>query len=75
MMWSWSVLDLESTLKNVCRKVLGDKSIDKAHRKRRAEALLIAGTTFSKYGGTAAAGLLDIGEKFGVKQTATTQQE
>jgi hypothetical protein len=22
MMWSWSVLDLESTLKNVCRKVM-----------------------------------------------------
>jgi hypothetical protein len=55
--------------------VLGDKSIDKAHRKRRAEALLIAGNTFSRYGGTAAAGLLDIGEKLGVKQTATTQQE
>lgn len=44
-LWRLTVLDVEGTLRRVCRRVLGDVSIEVEARQRRAEALLLmAGT-------------------------------
>jgi curved DNA-binding protein CbpA len=45
-MWAANALDIEATLRDVCRRVLRDASISKAHRLRRAEALLELGRIF-----------------------------
>ena len=44
--WFVSVVDVESTLRHVCKKVLTDTSTPKEGRKRRAQALLILGEKF-----------------------------
>ena len=41
-----SVVDVESTLRHICKKVLTDTSVSKAELNRRAEAMLRAGTVF-----------------------------
>eukprot|EP00611_Tribonema_gayanum_P000247 TRINITY_DN1017_c0_g2_i1.p1 TRINITY_DN1017_c0_g2~~TRINITY_DN1017_c0_g2_i1.p1 ORF type:complete len:347 (-),score=147.55 TRINITY_DN1017_c0_g2_i1:357-1397(-) len=75
MLWSLSVIELEQTLHSVCRKVLTDRSVEKPKRKRRAQGLLLAGASFLKYGGTAAAGLIDIGERFGMGRQGSTDDK
>ncbi|KAG5175831.1 X-domain of DnaJ-containing-domain-containing protein [Tribonema minus] len=75
MLWSLSVIELEQTLHSVCRKVLADRSVEKPKRKRRAQGLLLAGASFLKYGGTAAAGLIDIGERFGMGRQGSTDDK
>ena len=52
-MWAANVLDIEATLRHVCRKVLQDKSLSKAHRRRRAEGLLELGRIFRAVEGEA----------------------
>ena len=44
--WNVSVVDVESTLRHICKKVLTDTSVSKAELNRRAEAMLRAGTVF-----------------------------
>ena len=44
--WYVSVVDVEATLRHVCKKVLTDTSIDKPMRKRRAIALKKLGEVF-----------------------------
>lgn len=45
-MWAANALDIDSTLRRVCRKVLTDSTVSKAHRRRRAEGLLELGRIF-----------------------------
>ena len=40
------MVDVESTLRHICKKVLTDTSVSKAELNRRAEAMLRAGTVF-----------------------------
>lgn len=47
-LWSATVLDVETTLSNVTRKVLRDMSVEKAARRRRADALLRLGRIFQE---------------------------
>ena len=44
--WHWCVLDVESTLRSVCKKVLTDTSVSRQVRRRRAEALRVVGRIF-----------------------------
>jgi len=44
--WYVSVVDVESTLRHVCKKVLGDTSVPKGERRRRAVALKRFGEIF-----------------------------
>ena len=44
--WYVSVVDVESTLRHVCKKVLTDTSLGRAARKRRAHALRSLGEVF-----------------------------
>ena len=44
--WHLSVVDIESTLRHVCKKVLTDRSVGKERLKRRAEALKVVGDAF-----------------------------
>ena len=41
--WYVSVVDVETTLRHVCKKVLTDKSLGKDARKKRAQALVCGG--------------------------------
>jgi hypothetical protein len=65
-MWYATVLDIESTLRVVCKKVFKDASVSKEVRTRRVEAVLIIGQIFqaeeSKEGAFA---LSDFKKKFG----------
>lgn len=45
-MWAANVLDIESTLRRVCKTVLKQPQLSKAHRRRLAEALLELGQIF-----------------------------
>jgi curved DNA-binding protein CbpA len=45
-MWAANVLDIESTLKHVCKSVLKKPEVSKAHRRRLAEALFELGQIF-----------------------------
>eukprot|EP00927_Polykrikos_kofoidii_P018602 TRINITY_DN18632_c0_g1_i1.p1 TRINITY_DN18632_c0_g1~~TRINITY_DN18632_c0_g1_i1.p1 ORF type:complete len:634 (-),score=104.87 TRINITY_DN18632_c0_g1_i1:166-2067(-) len=45
-LWTLTVLDVEGTLRRVCRRVLRDGSTDLASRTRRAEALRVAAAIF-----------------------------
>lgn len=49
-MWAANALDIEATLTHVCRRVLQDKEVSKAHRRRRAEGLLELGRIFRAVG-------------------------
>ena len=44
--WYVSVVDVEDTLRTVCKKVLTDTSVDRETRKRRARALKCLGQVF-----------------------------
>lgn len=48
-MWAINVVDIESTLQQVCKNVLRDPSVSAEDRKLRAEALLELGIIFRKY--------------------------
>jgi hypothetical protein len=48
--WRVSVLDIESTLSNVCDKVLQDSCVDAQGRQRRAQALSCLGRIFCEHG-------------------------
>lgn len=45
-MWAANVIDIESTLRHVCRRVLQDATTSKAERRKRAEGLLQLGRIF-----------------------------
>jgi len=45
-LWKVSVLDIESTLRSACHKVLHDKAVDKAAITERAKAMAIVGKVF-----------------------------
>ena len=45
-MWAANRLDIQATLRHVCRAVLGDQRVSKAHRRLRAEALAELGRIF-----------------------------
>jgi len=49
-MWRVSMLDIESTLRHACNKVLSDQSADKAARRNRARGLVVMGRVFQSYG-------------------------
>jgi len=55
-MWAANALDIEATLRHVCRRVLQDHKVSKAHRRRRAEGLLQLGLIFKAAGAFAAVG-------------------
>lgn len=46
MMWRLSVVDIESTLRSACHKVLYDHSVDVSERLKRAQAMRIVGEVF-----------------------------
>ncbi|KAI9342947.1 X-domain of DnaJ-containing-domain-containing protein [Obelidium mucronatum] len=48
-MWNITVIDVESTLRKVCFKVLKDSSVSKEERVKRAEGLLIMGHIFQQH--------------------------
>ena len=58
-MWRVSLLDIESTLRHVCNKVLADKSTDKEGRKNRARGLVVLGRVFQMYGSADALKTID----------------
>ena len=45
-MWAVNVIDIDQTLRKVCKRVLQDQNLSKFHRLRRAEALLKLGEIF-----------------------------
>jgi len=45
-MWAANVLDINSTLRKVCKAILNQPDLSKAHRRRLAEALLELGQIF-----------------------------
>jgi len=47
-LWRLTVLDVEGTLRRVCRRLLADASIDVEVRQRRAEVLLLMASTLRK---------------------------
>jgi len=44
------MLDIESTLRHACNKVLSDQSAEKELRKSRARGLVVLGRVFQGYG-------------------------
>lgn len=46
-LWDVSVIDIQSTLHNVCTKVLKDMSVEQERRDQRLAALLVVGNIFS----------------------------
>jgi hypothetical protein len=67
VMWSLSVLEIEATLRSACHKALADRSVNKESRKRRAEGLIIMGDIFLQHAGSIKDGLVDVGERMGLK--------
>jgi hypothetical protein len=45
-MWAANALDIDVTVRRVCRSVLNDPSVSKAHRRRRAEGLIALSKEF-----------------------------
>jgi len=45
-LWQGSKLEVESVLKSVCDRILGDKSLDSLEKKRRADGLKIIGEIY-----------------------------
>ncbi|KAJ3119264.1 hypothetical protein HK100_000394 [Physocladia obscura] len=62
-MWNITVLDVESTLRKVCFKVLKDSSVSREERNARAEGLLIMGQIFQQYSVSFTAGLEEMTQK------------
>ncbi|KAG5182462.1 hypothetical protein JKP88DRAFT_348900 [Tribonema minus] len=69
MVWRMSVLEIEATLNSACKKLLRDRAVSEDARTARAKGLLIIGTVFRKYGGSAASGISDVGERMGMTNT------
>jgi len=63
MLWATVVLEIESTLEQVCFKVTRDVSITREIRAKRAEALIILGRIFYSLGVEGDAGIKELGEK------------
>ncbi|KAJ3255558.1 hypothetical protein HK103_006194 [Boothiomyces macroporosus] len=63
-LWSFTVLDVESTLRSVCIKIFKDSSIPIEDRVKRAEGLLIVAQIFKKYSQSETTGLSDVFQKF-----------
>ncbi|KAI8612476.1 X-domain of DnaJ-containing-domain-containing protein [Chytriomyces sp. MP71] len=59
-MWNITVLDVESTLRKVCFKVLKDSSVSSDERTKRAEGMLMMGQVFSKKAIPFSAGLTEV---------------
>jgi len=55
--FNMSVIDIESTLRKSCRKLVMDSSVDKESRQKRAKGLEIIGKIYRKYGASSADGL------------------
>lgn len=55
-MWAANVLDIENTLRHVCKKVLYEAMADKQTRKSRAQALQVLGRLFQQAALAATAG-------------------
>jgi len=49
-MWAANVLDIEATLRHVCKIILYDNQVSKQHSQRRAEGLEILGRIFVEVG-------------------------
>jgi len=62
-MWHGTVLEIESLLRQVCRKVTHDTAVEKGIRQKRAEALIVAGDVFFKAGSAADGGIEDLIER------------
>jgi len=78
-MWRVSLLDVESTLRHACNKVLADASSDGEVRMRRAKALVTMGRVFKAYGSAGAVKKMDfkrhvdeVGQR--MAETAASQQ-
>ena len=53
------MLDIESTLRHVCNKVLSDTSTEMGERQARARALVLMGRVFKAYGSAGAIKKMD----------------
>ncbi|KAI8833960.1 X-domain of DnaJ-containing-domain-containing protein [Chytriomyces cf. hyalinus JEL632] len=62
-MWNITVLDVESTLRKVCFKVLKDSSVSSEIRSQRAEGMRMMGQVFHTHSKPFADGLLEVTEK------------
>ncbi|KAJ3078677.1 hypothetical protein HDU99_000438 [Rhizoclosmatium hyalinum] len=69
-MWNITVLDVESTLRKVCFKVLKDSSVSKEDRVKRAEALLLMGQCFQQHAKQFTEGLEEMTMKMKMAQAA-----
>ncbi len=58
-------LDIRSTIRKVCQRVINDNSIDRHSRYHRLEALKILGELYMKFGGSMKTGLTDLTNRFG----------
>ncbi|KAJ3027508.1 UNVERIFIED_CONTAM: hypothetical protein HDU68_003696 [Siphonaria sp. JEL0065] len=67
-MWNITVLDVESTLRKVCFKVLKDSSVSKEERVKRAEGLLIMGQVFQQHSVPFTKGLEEMTSKMKMMQ-------
>ena len=65
MLWSTIVLEIESTLEEVCFKVTRDTSVTQPERKKRAEGLVIMGRIFFDNGVSSEEGLKELAEQMG----------
>lgn len=63
-MWNLTVLDVESTSRNVCQKLFKDSSIPLEDRRERARGLLMMAKIFQACSQTAQAGLVELKAKF-----------
>jgi hypothetical protein len=68
VMYNAAVIDIEDTLEKVCWKAMHDRSVDKAQRKRRAQALKIVGHVFQSYGGNRTDGMAEFANKLQMMQ-------
>lgn len=64
-LWSFTVVDVESTLRSVCTKVLKDSSVPFEDRVKRGEGLLLMGQIFQQSGVSAETGLGELERMMG----------
>lgn len=72
-LWSYTVVDVESTLRSVCIKVLKDSSVPKEVREKRAEGLLIMGEIFAQKGQSEEKALEELTARFAGEQIHEAQ--
>jgi len=70
MVWQTSVLDIESTLRHACWRLLEDRGVEKEVRHRRATGLRTLGTLFTQASGEDAAQGLEEFKKMVVGRTS-----